>query len=199
MNFSAADTAVLLGFAAAFKSSLQQHNDGWSTVDSQAAGNFSTNHSLRSAIAVSRYLMLTSSEAIYPDWRNDSSAFSSATSLSLTPDESYLYTFSANPPISGAGFWSLTACDEDNYLISNELGVYASVDRSNLTYPSGQSVYGNSQEAEGMFQTLGQAADVKPPSHWTENWLPGPAGGGAMTALLRFSGGDEELLDGTYQ
>lgn len=117
-------------------------------MDSQAAGNFSTNHSLRSAIAVLSYLTLTSSEAIYPDWRNDSSASCSAISLSLTTDESYLYMFSANSPISGACFWNLTAYGEDNYLIPNELGVYASGDRSNLTYPSGQSVYGNSQEAE---------------------------------------------------
>jgi hypothetical protein len=77
--------------------------------------------------------------------------------------------------------------------------VYALGDRSNITYPSGARVYSNERSEDGMFQILMQPADVTPPANWTSNWLPGPVGGGNMSALLRWYGAEDSLLDGSYQ
>ena len=121
--------------------------------------------------------------------------------LTLGADESYIYTFSGKPPLRGLGFWSLTVYDGDGYLIPNPRNASSLGDRSNITYPSGDAVYGSDSDTEqdGEFQLLIQPADVSPPANWTGNWLPGPIGGGNMTSLLRFYDAVDDLLDGTYR
>jgi len=93
----------------------------------------------------------------------------------------------------------LTAYDSAGFLIPNPRDVYSLGDRSQLTYPSGESVYGGPEEQDGPFQLLIQPADVAPPANWTGNWLPGPSGGGNLTALLRWFGAHGALVDGTYE
>ena len=101
------------------------------------------------------------------------------------------------------GFWSLTAYGADNFLIDNPYNIYALGDRSNITYPNGDRVYSTSTatanpDQEGSFQILVQAADTPPPENWTSNWLPAPAGGGDVIALLRFYEAGTKLLEGQY-
>ncbi|EME48340.1 hypothetical protein DOTSEDRAFT_48856 [Dothistroma septosporum NZE10] len=196
---SSADGDIL--GAAESQSNDVRLNNGWSITRPGLAGNFDngTNYAYRAAIASIGYLMLQAPNAVYPSWSN-----TSATNISesfgadqfLGPDEAYVYTFSRKPPLMSTGFWSITAY-ADNYLIPNNLDRYQLGDRSNLTFPSGTPVYGDNA-TDGTFQVLVQAADRTPPATWTSNWLPGPAGGGNMTALLRWYGAENDLLDGTY-
>jgi hypothetical protein len=217
VNFTTANTSALASAARDGKSSLLSLNNGWSILQSNKTGDFGTEYGLRTAVAASAYLMLKAPNAVYPSWSNDISertALSGTANLHLGPDESYLYTFSRKPPLHAAGFWSLTAYGADGYFVDSPVGVYALGDRSNLTYPSGARVYdrGSAGPASnqrhdtttttttttnnGPFQILLQAADIPPPANWTSNWLPGPVGGGDLSALLRWYGAGEELLGG---
>ena len=217
VNLTTANTSALAFAAADSKSSLISLNNGWSMLQTNKTGDFATDYGVRASIAASGYLMLKAPNAVYPSWSNSTSersALSGTANLHLGPEESYLYTFSRKPSLREAGFWSLTAYGADNYFIDSPTGVYALGDRSNLTYPSGARVYGGKgggsrnvntyrtngstrkDDHDGPFQILLQAADVPPPANWTSNWLPGPVGGGDLSALLRWYGAEEELLDG---
>ena len=201
-DLSAANASALKTAATDTISSLTTLNNGWTTLQTNKTGDFGTNYGIRAAIASSSYLMLKAPNAVYPSWSNSSSeqtALTGAPNLNLGPDESYIYTFSGKPPLKPAGFWSLTAYGADNYFIDTPQNVYALGDRSNLTYPSGSRVYGNDRTEDGAFQVLIQPADVAPPANWTSNWLPGPPGGGKLSALLRWYGAEEALLDGSYR
>jgi len=201
-DISAANTSALKGAAADTRSSLTLLNNGWSTLQSNKTGDFGTNYGIRAAIASSGYLMLEAPNAVYPSWSNstgEQSALAGAANLNLGPDESYIYTFSGKPPLKAAGFWSLTVYGADDYFIDTPQSVYALGDRSNITYASGARVYGNDGSEDDVFQILVQPADMTPPANWTSNWLPGPIGGGNMSALLRWYGAEEALLDGSYQ
>ena len=194
-NASAIQTAMEAADAASTRL-----NNGWARPNASLIGNYGTNYGFRTAMALAGYLALTSPEAVYPNWGNGSSdAASVGDSYPLGPDESVLYTFSGKPPLQDGGFWSLTAY-EDDYLIPNSRDVYALGDRSNLTYSNGAPVYGgNASNTDGTFQILIQPANVAPPANWTSNWLPGPPNGGNYSAILRWFGAEEALLDGSYQ
>lgn len=213
VDFAAANTSALSFAAANSRDSLTTLNNGWSMLQSNKTGDFGTEYALRAAIAASGYLMLQAPNAVYPSWSNssgDERALIATANLHLGPGESYLYTFSRKPPLQATGFWSLTAYGADEYFIDSPIGVYALGDRSNLTYPSGARVYDhgsgnrnlatsnqtNNDETDEPFQILLQAADIPPPANWTNNWLPGPIGGGNLSALLRWYGAEDELLDG---
>lgn len=201
-DLSAANISALRTAAADTSSALTTLNNGWTTLQTNKTGDFGTNYGIRAAIASSGYLMLKAPNAVYPSWSNSSgeqTALAGAPNLNLGPDESYIYTFSGKPPLKTAGFWSLTAYGADDYFIDTPQNVYALGDRSNITYPSGSRVYGDDGTEDGVFQILIQPADVAPPANWTSNWLPGPPGGGNMSALLRWYGAEEALLDGSYQ
>ena len=216
IDLAAANVSALASAAADSKASLMPLNNGWSTLQSNKTGDFGTDYGVRASIAASGYLMLQAPNAVYPSWSNSSgeqSALSATANLHLGPDDSYIYTFSRKPPLSDAGFWSLTAYGADGYFVDEPRGVYALGDRSGLTYPSGVPVYGresgsgnrtasnrtNDSQNDGPFQILVQAADILPPANWTNNWLPGPTGGGDLSALLRWYGAEDELLDGAYE
>lgn len=199
----AANTTANTAIAAAGQSALQSINEGWSSVRTGLAGQFGSDYGLRAEIARTGYLMLQAPYAIYPSWSNHSTTAPpmEGETLQLGANESYIYTFSCKPPVQAHGFWSLTAYDAAGYLIDNPLNVYSLGDRSNITYSFGAAVYGAESNVtqDGPFQLLVQPADVLPPSNWTSNWLPGPAGGGNMTALLRWFNASDALLDGSYQ
>lgn len=180
-------------------------NNGWSLPDPDLIGAYGTNYAFRTAVASVGYLALTSPTALYPSWSNGSGGVPLAgNTFSLGPDESLIYTFSSKPPLQSYGFWSMTAYVGD-YLLPNPQNVYALGDRSNLTYADGSRVYYPSSQSRTntstpgeQFQILVQPADVAPPANWTSNWLPGPAGGGDMSVLLRWYGAEQSLIDGTY-
>lgn len=201
-DIEAVDRNVLSTLNSAGQAALEYQNNGWSVIQNNLAGNFGDNYGLRAQIAFTGYLMLQSPAAIYPSWsKNSTGPPLEGDTLDLGADESYIYTFSRKPPLGRLGFWSLTVYDADGYLIDNPRNVSSLGDRSKVTYPSGRLVYGpaSSADCDEPFYILVQPADVIPPAHWANNWLPGPSGGGKMTALLRFYDATEESLDSRYK
>jgi len=202
VDIEAANATARTAIAMAGQQALIPVRHGWSVVQNNLTGNFGSDYGLRADIATYGYLMLQSSEAIYPSWSNDTVAPPmQGETLELGPNDSYLYTFSCKPPLQQLGFWSLTAYNSDGYLIANSRNVYSLGDRSNITYESGEKVYGDfaNSASDGPFQILVQPVDVAPPANWTSNWLPGPSGGGNMSVLLRWYLAEESIVDGTYE
>lgn len=183
---------------------LNIQSNGWVLQNLATQGNFKTDYASRYYIALNGYLQLGPSEALYPVW-----APAQLLGTSLEARQAYLFTFYGKPPTlplrstTGAqgGFWSLTAYAADQFLIPNPLGRYEIGDRSRITYSDGTLVYA-SANATGMgaggmangiggnatreFQVLLQPSDVRPPTNWTSNWLPAPAGGGELQFLRKW-------------
>ena len=156
---------------------LEPFGNDWVTYPTEYVGNPQDQYTLRSLITYSFYLALVQSETLYPVYDGD---------LHLNSDESYIVTFPSGKP-EVTGFWSLTAYTSAGNLVSNPLKRYALGDRSNLTYPGGELVYGGGTSHDDKpFSILLQPADVTPPSNWTSNWLPTPAGGGNFTMNCKF-------------
>jgi hypothetical protein len=133
-------------------------NNGWH--HSVPQGLFSDNYIDRAATAATAYLELTFDQVLYAMTENQQ--------MQLGSNESYLYTFSGRPPLANDGFWSLTLYNSDGYLVQNSLNKYSVGDRSNINFPDGTLVYGSgSATSDGLFQVLVQAANVVPPSNWT--------------------------------
>ena len=173
LNYSMA--SLLMGEALiATEKLLVPWKNEWAQFEPAASGSFHTHYAARAQTALTGYLQLVESEALYPGYIG-----SGIQGLSLGPDEAYIFTFPSGKP-QVQGFWSLTAYNSSSYLIPNTLDRYSLGDRSNLTYPDGQLIYGNS-ECNDPFSLLVQPAHVKPNSNWTSNWLPAPAGGGNFT------------------
>ncbi|KAK5694469.1 hypothetical protein LTR17_024779 [Elasticomyces elasticus] len=202
VDLELANKTALAGALLAGKDAQTTLNNGWTMSAENDTGDFGTNYALRTAVALSGYLQLKAPNAIYPSWSNASDGPASGTGgLSIGANDSLLYTFSGKPPLADTGFWSLTAYNADNYLIANDLDVYALGDRSNITYSTGDRVYGSnaSSVGNGVYQILLQPADVTPPTNWTSNWLPAPSGGGNLSVILRWYGAESALTDGSYQ
>ncbi|KAI7187416.1 hypothetical protein KC363_g6049 [Hortaea werneckii] len=181
-------------------------NNGWSQPNPDLMGFYGTNYAFRMAVASEGYLAFRQEFALYPSWVNGSGVALAGDTFNLGPDESLLYTFSGKPPLNAEGFWSITGYEGD-YLIPNPQSTCALGDRSNITYPDGSRIYSsgarsrsrsNNSMSNEQFQILIQPADVVPPANWTSNWLPGPVGGGDMSALLRWYSAQRSLVNGSY-
>ena len=147
---------------------------------------------------------MTAPNRLYASWSNSSSESDTegskpAGDLSLGPDEAIVYTFSSKPPLAPTGFWSLTAY-ANNYLIPNPEGVYhISSVRSNITSEKGTIIYGpNSTGQDCAFQIIVQATGNPPPANWTNNWLPGPRGGGNISVAFRLYDPDVAILSNRW-
>jgi hypothetical protein len=153
---------------------IQNFNNDWIDFLPRYSGNFLTQYGLRSYMAYIGYLQLVQYESLYPEYEPG---------FVLSKNQSYVLTFpSGKPPVINAGFWSLTVYNISSYLVQNPLNRYSLGDRSNLTYPDGDLIYGeDSSDRNDAFSILLQSADVPPPANWTSNWLPTPAGGGNFT------------------
>ncbi|RJE22563.1 hypothetical protein PHISCL_05109 [Aspergillus sclerotialis] len=169
--------------------------NNWYGISPSAQGDYGTDYKERYYIAYFGYLGLVASEAIYPSYRDPTNGGSAT--LSLTPKQAYLITFSSKPPLEKDGFWSITAYNAEQYLVPNPLNRYSIGDRSNLTYPDGSLVYSSSSKNES-FQILVQPADVEPPKNWTSNWLPAPAGGGEMSITFRLYAASSSATNGEW-
>ena len=168
VNLSLAYSEVEAAFQSYAASSLQSFGNGW--VYNVPQGVYGSNYVDRAFIAANGYLELTADQVLYPRQASQDSE------MTLQSNESYLYTFSSKPPIASDGFWSLTLYNSQGYLSANPLNKYSVGDRSNITYPDGGLVYGNSTgTADGSFQVLVQPYTAPPPGNWTSNWLPAPA------------------------
>lgn len=152
---------------------IQDQGNGWELAIPSYQGNYGTNYAAAAYVALYGYQQQRSVQTLYPGYR--SLGFTS--NFTLEDDEALLLSFSGKPKLSRAhsGFWSLTAYNEDQYLIPNDINRYEVGDRTyNLTYDDGKSIYGPGadDETDGPFQILVQHADSRPPSNWTSNWLP---------------------------
>jgi hypothetical protein len=166
--------------------------NGWFDLLPSLSGDFHTQYTARAYIAWFGYLQLVDYEALYPNY-HDPTLPSTASTLQLAANESYIMTFSGKPPVNG--LWSLTAYNSTNYLVPNGLDRYSLGDRSNLTYADGTPVYAD-ESSGGAFSVLIQPADRAPSANWTDNWLPAPASGGAFTVNCKccFLGRSVDLL-----
>ncbi|QIX02492.1 hypothetical protein AMS68_008009 [Peltaster fructicola] len=181
--------------AAAAPSARTTLDNNWTVANSSLIGIYDDNYAFRTAVASGGYLAIRSPNAIYPGLSiGDSAALGG--DFTLGPNDAIVLTFSGKPPLTDTGFWSLTAY-QDNYLIANQYNTYAiTSERSNFTYADGTRVYGTSLNQ--TFQVLIQPADIAPPSNWSNNFLPGPPGGGRMALTLRIYDAQQSLLDGQW-
>ncbi|MCJ1386467.1 hypothetical protein MMC17_009593 [Xylographa soralifera] len=149
--------------------------NGWSVLNSSLIGTYESGMAIipRALTAIELYLGNTANEALYPTL--------GTTQLSLTDSEAYLFTFSGKPPIADDGFWSVTMYDTTGYLVANTQNTWAVGDRSNITFPNGDLVYGSGTE-DGTFQVLVQDANVPPPSNWTAKYVLVPNSGERIDA-----------------
>ncbi|KAH7183308.1 uncharacterized protein B0J16DRAFT_269828 [Fusarium flagelliforme] len=177
-----------LAFAERPEVSKDVGND-WSLIAEEYIGSFDSNYEMRYQIGLTAYLALKQSECAYPAF-----GYFDA-NIPVGEGQSVLWTFTAPPKIKEGGFWSLTAYGPDQDLIPNEQEKYMVGDRSNLTFPDGSPV---ETGGEGVFQVLLQDQNIKPPSNWTNNWLPLNSGGGNISVTMRWYGAEEEMIDGTY-
>ena len=145
--------------------SITVQNNGWFIINPEIQGGFKNGTALlgRNYWGLLSYLDNLPREAVYPmPFEN---------SFSLNTNESMIATFHSKPQIGSPGLWSLTAYDQEGYLVSNPLDVYEIGDRSNLTYADGALVYpknsNNTTHRDGPFQVLMQPSSIQPPSNWT--------------------------------
>lgn len=164
------------------------HGNGWSSSYPDCLGLFYSNYAARYYVAKRGYLGLTKDQAIYPSLPGP---------LAIEGNKAILVQFSRRPVLSEGGFWSLTAYDDQQYLVPNELRRYCLGDRDEMTFPD-QTPLADGRK-DGKFYILLQAANNPPPSGWRSNWLPTPARGGTMSVTLRWYGAMEEMLNGTYE
>lgn len=159
----------------------------WTMQNTSFMGNYYDAYFARYGVAAAGYLALTDDQVLYPVF---------ADSLTASNTTSLLVTFASKPPIADLGFWSLTAYNAEGYLIENSINVYSIGDRSNLTMLDGTKY---SDDHDGPFQILVQPSNIAPPTNWTNNWLPSPAGGGTYTIGLRFYGGNDVFTNGSWE
>jgi hypothetical protein len=181
VNLSLAYSEVEASINSYATSSVQSLGNGW--VRNVPQGTYGSNYLDRALVAAIGYLELTADQVIYPRQASQGSE------MTLQSNESYIYAFSSKPPIASDGFWSLTLYNSQGYLSANPLNKYSVGDRSNITYPDGELVYGNGTgSADRGFQVLVQPYDVPPPGNWTSNWLPAPGNGDVFSITCKLFG-----------
>jgi hypothetical protein len=168
LTFLAHKAAEYVRTHAALPANTVELGNNWSELAPSAQGDYGTDYKMRYYVAQWGYLALVASEALYPSYHDPLSG--GGTTLTLGANEAYTITFASKPPLAPRGFWSVTAYNAEQYLVSNSLNRYALGDRSNLTYADGSPVYSsgsNSESDETSFQILVQPADLQPPRNWT--------------------------------
>lgn len=167
------------------------HSDlgnSWQLHYPSCAGNFGSNYAARYSIAKYGYLCLTPEQAVYPSLPHN---------ITLGRNRACIIRFSQKPVLRKTGFWSLTAYDADQFLVTNTLNRYCLGDRDNLKFPDGTPLA--DQTKDGSFEILVQAANVPPPKEWKDNWLPAPKDGAKMTITLRWYCAEKTMTDGGYE
>ena len=142
-------------------------------------GDFGLDFAHRCQITFQGYLGLTIDQVVYNLFIGGVTTSYGAprTASRIEANESLVIHFDSKPPIASNGFWSITVYDKAGYLVVNNLDRFGLGDRSNITYPDGQRVYGGDDHADGAFEMVLQPASRPPPSNWTSNWVPTPPAG----------------------
>lgn len=179
LNLTAVQSSVKasLAAAAADQDYVAYGSPGWRWT--KYIGNFGYHYDLRAAVTVLGYLSITIDQNLPPLFVG----LNKTGANYHQDDEALILSFHSKPPVDR--FWSLTAYDAEGFLVPNPLDRYGLGDRSNLTYPDGKLVYGN-DSSDGEFQVLFQNFETKPPTNWTNNWLPTPANGSSFNFYCEF-------------
>lgn len=156
----------------------QALQDGWS-VPPMNIGAYGTDYGLRAVVAMAGLGANLPADAVYPNAQFD------AHGKPLDGSNRYVLHFPAGrlPPVRA--FWSVTAYDQDGYLIANELDRFALGDRDPLEF-----------NADGSLDLYVQAR--APDGALRSNWLPVPAQGPfRITARLYWP--EPPILDGKWR
>ena len=92
----------------------------------EPVGDFGTEYTYRAAVAVSAFGANTIDVAIYPKRAADENG------EAFDGTQDYILHFNTLPPVLDKGFWSVTAYDNDDFLITNPLDRYCVNDRSDF-------------------------------------------------------------------
>lgn len=155
----------------------QALHDGW-TIPPMNVGAYGIEYGVRAVVAMAGLGANLPADAVYPNAQFD------ADGRPLDGSKRYVLHFAprATPPVKA--FWSITAYDEDGYLIENELDRYALGDRDPLKF-----------NADGSLDLYIQAQ--APAEALRANWLPISAHGPArITARLYWP--EQPILDGAW-
>ena len=156
--------------------SAPKHN-GWYVAPSDI-GAYGTDYDLRAVVAVYAIGANLPVEAMYPVGSFDS------TGALLNGANSYVIHFAKSQLPPAKYFWSLTAYDQNLFLVSNPINRYSLGNRSSLKYNN-----------DGSLDIYVQST---PPAGHMSNWLPGPASG-QLEVIMRLYGPGRSAIDGTYQ
>ena len=153
-------------------------NNGWMMV-TEGIGTYGTDYLRRAYIDFIGLGALIPEDAVYPNCSFDKNG------NRLDARKKYTIHFDANqiPPVNA--FWSLTAYNEDEFLVKNELNRFALGDRDDLKF-----------NADGSLDLYIQSE--KPNEDRMKNWLPIPKAG-SFYLTLRLYWPKQEVLDGKWE
>lgn len=153
-------------------------NNGWMLVK-EDIGTYGTDYLRRAYIDFIGLGALTPEDAVYPNCSFDKNG------NSLDASNKYTMHFEKNqiPPVDA--FWSLTAYNEDEFLVKNELNRFALGDRDDLQF-----------NADGSLDLYIQSE--KPSEEKIKNWLPIPKSG-PFFLTLRLYRPKPEVVNGNWK
>lgn len=153
-------------------------NNGWMMV-TEDIGTYSTDYLRRAYIDFIGLGALIPEDAVYPNCSFDKNGDR------LNASKKYTIHFESNqiPPVNA--FWSLTAYNEDEFLVKNELNRFALGDRDELNF-----------NADGSLDLYIQSK--KPNEDRMQNWLPLPKSG-PFYLTLRLYWPKEIVMDGKWE
>ena len=151
-------------------------HEGWTT--NYLGPRFGDDLLLRAAVAKDQIIVTVPEEALYPVARCDRDG------EPLRGDHRYRWRLAGDQVPDVGAFWSITAYDDDGFLVDNALGRYA----------IGMHTPGLTRSADGGLEiTLSHS---RPPGDG-ENWLPVPSGRFYLMMRLYLPG--EQVLSGRWQ
>jgi len=152
--------------------------DGWMIVK-EGIGTYGVDYARRAYIDFIGLGACLPEDAIYPNCILDSNG------NPLDASNNYKIHFSPEqiPPVNA--FWSLTAYNEDEFLVKNDLNRFALGDRDNLKFNS-----------DGSLDLFIQSKS--PEDKWVQNWLPIPDDG-PFYLTMRLYWSKEEVINGKWK
>lgn len=165
--------ALELSVAAALATATPEN--GWSA--NLQAGNYGSNYALRTGTALTGFGANAPQDAVYLNAVHDDNG------KPLSGANSYVIHFAAGLTPPANGFWSITAYNQQGFLVANPIGRYSVGSESGLV-----------ANADGSMDVLLQTAQ---PAAQLSNWLPVPSGSFNLT--LRVYWPDQSVLTGAWQ
>ena len=149
--------------------------NGWSA--NLQAGNYGSNYALRTGTALTGFGANAPQDAVYLNAVHDDNG------KPLSGANSYVIQFAAGLTPPANGFWSITAYNQQGFLVANPIGRYSVGSESGVV-----------ANADGSVDVLLQTAQ---PAAQLSNWLPVPSGSFNLT--LRVYWPDQSVLTGAWQ